>query len=126
MRKLPEREAMTHRQWARPYEALPTRSETQTFDRPPGGIRPIEHPHFFLVRCRRFEHVTEGRNERIDAAAEVLKVDEQDVERIHHLRRRTAHVSVQTEHRNAVARVVKRRGLDHVVLLIAAQPMLRS
>ena len=75
---------------------------------------------------RRFEHVAQGRNERVDPATEILQVDEHDIECIHHRIRRLAHVSIEAEDRNAVHRIVEVRRLDHVVLLVAAQPMLRT
>ena len=77
-----------------------------------------------LRRC--FENVTQGRDERVDAATHVLEIDQQNVETIHHRRRRPAHFTVKTKNRNAVRRVVEICRLDHVVLLVAAQPMLRA
>ena len=49
-----------------------------------------------------------------------------DVACLHHRIRRLAHLAIQTEHRNAVHRIFEIRRLDHVVLLVAAQPMLRA
>jgi hypothetical protein len=72
------------------------------------------------------EHVAERRDEGVDAAAAVLEVDEQHVERVHHRVGRAPHLAVQAEHRNPVRRILVVRGLDHVVLLVAAQAVLRS
>jgi hypothetical protein len=45
---------------------------------------------------------------------------------IEHVVRRTAHFTVEAEHRDAMHRVAEVRRLDHVVLLVASQPVLRS
>ena len=54
-----------------------------------------------------------------------LQVDQQNVEAVHHRIGRPAHLPVQAEHRDAVQRVLEIRRFDHVVLLVAAQPVLR-
>src|SRR5690606_20014120 len=84
MRKLTQGESMAHRQRTRADEAFPARSKTQTFDRSPDGIRPVEHPDCFLVRSSRFQHVAKCRDEGVDATSQILQIDEQDVERLHH------------------------------------------
>jgi hypothetical protein len=73
---------------------------------------------------RGLEHVKQRGDEGVDAAAEVLQVDEQDVERSHRLAGRPADLAVQAEDRNAERRVGIVRRLDHIVLLVAAQPVL--
>ena len=125
-RQLPHGEAVAHRQRARSHEALLPGPQLQAFDRPTHGIRPVEHPHR-LVEPRGFlQHVAERRDEGVDAAAQILQIDEQHVEAVHHRRRRAAHRSVEAEDRNAVHRIHVIGGLDHVVLLVTAQPMLRT
>ena len=57
MAELAERQAMAHRHRPRADEALPARPQRQTFDRPPGGVGPVEHPHALAVLRRGFEHV---------------------------------------------------------------------
>ena len=78
-----------------------------------------------MLRAR-LEHVEECRDERIDPTTDVLQIEERDVERIHHRSLRPAYFAIQAEHRNTVARVVKVGGLNHVVLLVAAQSVLRA
>ena len=107
-------------------EALPAGPQRQAFDRPAGRIGPVEHPHGLPVFRRRFQHVAQRRDEGVDAAAEILQVDQQHVERVHHRVGRPAHLAVEAEHRNAVHRIVEVRRLDHVVLLVAAQAVLRA
>ena len=75
---------------------------------------------------RGLEHVTQRRDERVDAAAEVLQVDEQHVERVEHRLGRPAHFAVQAEYRDAEHRIDEVGRLDHVVLLVAAQAVLRA
>ena len=122
----PSVKSVAHRQWSRRRQNFPSRAQRQTFDRPADRIGPIQHPHGLAVFRRRFEHVAQRRDERVDAAAQILQIDEHDVERVHHRVGRLAHFAVQAEDRNAVHRIVEVRRLDHVVLLVAAQAMLRT
>ena len=126
VRELAERESVPHRQRTGADEALPPGSQAQTFDRPAGRIRPIEHPHGLAVRRSGFEHIAQRGDEGVDAAAEVLQIDQQHVEGVHHRARRAAHFAIETEDGHAVHRVVEGRRLDHVVLLVAAQAVLRA
>jgi hypothetical protein len=77
------------------------------------------------LRCR-FEDVAQRRDERIDTATQVLQIDEDDIACIHHRIGRLAHFSIQAEYRDAMHRIVEVRRFDHVVLLVAAQAMLRT
>ena len=125
-RELAQRQTVPHRHWTGTHEALAARAQRQSFDGPADRIRAVQNPDF-LARLRSlFEDVAQRRDKRIDPAPEVLQINEQDIERIHHRRRRTAHLTVEAEDGNAVHRIVVIRRLDHVVLLIAAQPMLRA
>ena len=117
---------MAHRQRPGADKTLPAGAQRQTFDRPPDGIGPIQHPHRFAVLRRRFEHIAQRRDERINAAAQILQIDEDDVACLQHRFRRLAHFAIQAEHRDAMHRIVEVLRLDHVVLLVAAQAMLRT
>ena len=125
-RELSERETVTHRHRTRADEAFPSGCEPQPFYGPADRVGAVEHPHRFVVRGRRFEDIAQRRDERIDPAAEVLQVDEQHVESRHHLCGGPTHVTVEAENRNAVYAVGKVGRFDHVVLLVAAQPVLRA
>ena len=107
-------------------EALPAGAQRQAFDRPAGRVGPVEHPDRLAVLGGGLEHVPQRGDEGVDAAAEVLQVDQQDIERLHHRVGRPAHFAVEAEHRDAVHRIVEVRRLDHVVLLVAAQAVLRA
>ena len=121
-----EREPMTHRQRSCADKAFPAGAQRQTFDRPTHRIGPIEDPDSLLMLRCRFEDVAQGRDERINSTAQILQIDEDHVEGIHHRIRRLAHVSIKAEDRDAMHRIDEVRRLDHVVLLIAAQTMLRT
>ena len=73
---------------------------------------------------RGFEHVAQCGDEGVDAAAQVLQVDQQHVEAVHHGVGGASHLAVQAEYRDAQLRVGEVGRLDHVVLLVAAQTML--
>ena len=117
---------MTHGQRSGADEALPAASQPRAFHGPAGGIGAIQHPHGLAVGGRRFQEVAQRRDEGIDPAPQILQVDEDHVERVHHRVRRPAHLAIQAEHRDAMRRVVEVGRLDHVVLLVAAQPVLRT
>jgi hypothetical protein len=122
--ELAERQAVPHRDRARADEALPPGPEGQALDRPAGGIGPVEHPDALAMLRGRLEHVEEGRDEGVDPAAEVLQVDQDRVERAERLAGRTPHLAVQAEHRDLVDWVCEVVGLDHIVLLVPAKPVL--
>jgi hypothetical protein len=126
MAKFAEREAVAHRQRTRADEALPARAQGQALHRPAGGVRPVEHPDRLAVLGGRFEHVQKRGDEGVDAAAQILQVDQQDVERPHHLAGRSAVLAVEAEHRHAMDRIGEIRALDHIVLLVAAHAVLGS
>ena len=101
MAELAQRQAVAHRDRAGADEAFPAGPERQPLDRAAGGIGPVEHPHRLAVLGRGFEHVEQGRDEGVDAAAEVLEVDQHRVEARHHLAGRAADLAVEAEHRDA-------------------------
>jgi len=71
------------------------------------------------------ENVEQGRDEGVDAAAQVLQVDQDHVKAVDHCRGRAAHLAIEAEHRDAVHRIGEIRAFNHIVLLVAAQPVLR-
>jgi hypothetical protein len=123
--ELAERQTVAHRQRARADEALPARSQAQPFDLAAGRVRAVEHPDALAVPRGLLEHIAERGNEGVHAAADVLQIDQQHVERFHHPLARAAHLPVQAVDRDAVCGVGEVGRLDHVVLLVAAQAVLR-
>ena len=82
--QLAEREPMTHRQRSCADKAFPAGAQRQTFDRTTHRIGPIQHPDSLaMLRCR-FEHVAQRRDERIDSTTQILQIDEDHIECIHH------------------------------------------
>jgi hypothetical protein len=124
-RQLTQGEPVPHRQRARADEALPAGAQLQALHRPPGRIRTIENPHRLARSGGFLQHVAQRRDEGVDATAEILQIDQQHIEGVHHRGRRPAHGAVETEHGNAVQRIDVVGRLHHVVLLVAAQAMLR-
>ena len=109
--ELAQRQAVAHRHRPGADEAFPARAQRQPLDRAAGRVGPVEHPHALAVLGRGLEHVEQGRDEGVDAAAEVLQVDQHDVERAHRLAGRAAHLAVEAEHRDAVDRIGEVRRL---------------
>ena len=116
---------MAHGQWTHADKTLPTRPKPQSFHRPSHRIGPVENPDRFLVLRSSFENIAQRGDESINAATHILEIHQQHIEASHHRRRRPAYSAVEAENRNAMYRIEKIRRLDHVVLLVAAQPMLR-
>ena len=76
------------------------------------------------MRCRRFQHIAQGRDEGVDAATEILQINQQHIEGIHHGVCRAAHIPVETKYGNTQHRIDEIRGFHHIVLLVAAQAVL--
>jgi hypothetical protein len=120
------RQAVPHRQRAGADETLPSRLEGEPLHRAARRVGAVEHNDFFSRSRGIFQHVLQRGDEGVDAAAEILQVDQQHVESVQHFVAGTADVTVQAEHRDAVNRVPEIVRLDHVVLLVAAQAVLRA
>ena len=115
---------MTHWQRSGADKAFPAGAKPQALDRPTHRIGPIEHPDSLTMLRSRFKHVAQGRDKRIDTTTQILQIDEDDVECVHHRISRLAHFSIEAEYRNAMHGIVEVRQLDHIVLFVAAQAML--
>ena len=124
--KLSECQAVTHRHRAGADKAFATRPERQPFHRPAHRVRAIQNPYGLVLLRSRLEHVAQRGDERVDSAPDVLQIDEQNVEGIHHFGRRPAYFTVKAEDRDAVDGVGVVLRFDHVVLLVAAQSVLRA
>ena len=123
-RQFTHRQAVSHRQWAGADEAFPTRPQPQPLDWSSRRVGAVEDPYRLAVQRGGLEQVAQCRDEGVDAAAEILQIDEQHVAAGQHGWRRSAHRAVEAEHRDAVYRIEEVRRLDHVVLLVAAQSVL--
>ena len=61
----------------------------------------------------------------VDPRPDILQIDDEHVEAREHVGRRLARVAVEREHRHPPPAVLAVRGLDHVVLQIRAEAVLR-
>ena len=116
---------MTHRHRTGADKAFAPGPERQPFHRPAHRVRAIQNPYGLVLLRSRLEHVAERRHERVDSAPHVLQINQQHVEGIHHVGRRPAYFPVKAEDRNAVHGVGVVLRFDHIVLLVAAKPVLR-
>src|SRR5690348_15855935 len=96
---------MAHGHRSCPDEALPAGPQHQTFDRAAGRIGTVQYPHRFVMRRGSFEDVTRSGDKRVDTTTQILEVDEEHVERVHHCVCGFAHVTIQTKDWNAVDRI---------------------
>ena len=124
MAELAQGQAVAHRHRARANEAFPAGTQGEALDRAAGGVGAIQDPDGFAMGGGGFEHVPERGDEGVDAAAEILQVDQQDVEGVHHGVGRAADFAIEAEHRDLVDGIAEIRALDHVVLLVTAQAVL--
>ncbi len=122
--ELAQGQAVAHGQGPRADEAFPAGAKGQALDGAAGGIGPVQHPDALAVLGGGLQHIEQGRDEGVDAAAKVLQVHQQHVEGAHHLAARAAHLAIEAVDRDPVHRIVVVRRLHHVVLLVAAQAVL--
>jgi len=119
-----QRHAVAHRHRPRANEAFPAGQQREPFHRPARRVRAIQHPHGLAVPCRRFQHVEQRGDEGVDAAADILEIDEHDIERVHRRVGRAADFAIEAEHRHAILRIGEVRRLHHVVLQVPAHAVL--
>ena len=122
--QLAQCQSVAHGHGAGAYEAFPALAEGQALYRAAHGVWTVEHPDRLAVAGGLFQHVAQRRDEGVDAAAQVLQVDEDGVEGVHHLRGGPADLAVEAEDGNAEQGVGEVGRLYHVVLLVAAQAVL--
>ena len=120
------RHAVAHWHRPGPDEAFPAGIQRQPLHRPSRRIGPVQHPDRLAVFRRRLQHVQKGGHIGVDAAAQVLQIDQQHVEFGHPFVARPPHLAVQAEYREAVHRIAIIRALHHIVLQIALHPVLRA
>src|SRR5262245_31952206 len=93
-RELSQGEPVTHRQRSCTHKAFPTGPEPQPFHRTSSRIGPVEDPDCLAVLRSRFKNVTQSGDESVDPATDILEIDKQNVEAVHHRRRWPAHFPV--------------------------------
>jgi hypothetical protein len=115
---------MAHRHRPGADKALIAGPQRRALDRPASWIGPIQHPHLFAELGGLFEHIQERGDEGVDAATDILQIDQNDVKGRHHLPGRPAHLAIEAEHRHAMDGIGIIGRLDHIVLLVAAHAVL--
>ena len=126
MAQLTQSQPMAHRNGTCANKALPALLQGQTLYRASGWVGAIEHPHCLAMRCCLLKDVQQGRDEGVDAASQILKINQHDVESRHHLPGWTAHFAVKAEYRDVIDRIGEIGRFHHIILLVALQPMLWS
>jgi hypothetical protein len=125
-RQLSDRHAVAHRNWKLPDKGRVRRIEQRPFERDPADrIRAVADHHFDAMLHRGAQAVGHRVHKRVDAGPHVLQVHHEDIEPGEHLSRRLARFAVQGVDRQAPAGVLRVRALDHVVLQVGAEPVLR-
>ena len=125
--ELADRHPVAHRDRKLPDEGREGLAQPRALDRVAAdGIRSIADDHPDAVPRRGTHAVRHGVDERVDARADVLQIDDQHVEPAQHVGRRLTGVAVEREDRDLAAAVAAVRRLDHVVLQVRAEPVLRS
>jgi hypothetical protein len=119
-----QRQPMTHRHGASAHKAFLALAQGQPFDRATGGVGAIKHPHRFAGAMGGFQQIEQSCDKGVDTASKVLKIKQENIRRIHHGRRRATHLPIKAEHRNTEALIQLVLGFDHIILLVALQPML--
>ena len=123
---LPQSQPVPHRHRTGADEAFPAGAERQPLDRSSCGIGAIEHPDRLPMPGRRLEHVEQGGDEGVDPAADILEIDQDHIECAHALAGRAADLAIEAEHRDVGGRIGIIRRFHHIVLEIAANPVLRA
>jgi hypothetical protein len=101
------------------------RVEQIALQRAADRVRPVEHDDLLAEPGGFLEAVAQRRDEGVDAAADVLEVDQERIDVGEHRGGRPARVGVERVHGDAERRVAPVRRLDHVVLLLAEDAVLR-
>ena len=126
-RQLPDGHPVPQRNRIQADERLEPALEHRPFDRhAPDGIRPIAHDDRHLEARRALQAVGHRVDEGVDARADVLQVDDEDVEVPQHRLGRLPRFAVERVDRHAWRAVAAVRRLDHVVLQVGVEAVLRT
>jgi hypothetical protein len=89
-------------------------------------VRPVADDHGNAVPRRRAQTVRHRVDERIDPGPDILQVDHQDVDVSKHLGCRLPRLAVERVHGHPPGRILAMGRLDHVVLDVRSEAVLRS
>ncbi len=100
-------------------EGLKSGLERRSFDLAAAdGVGAVAHDDGEPMTRRGAQAIRHGVDEGVDARANVLQIDDQNVDEAEHLLGRLARLAVEREDRNVAAPVLVVRRLDHVVLQV--------
>ena len=88
-------------------------------------IGPVEHKDSNALLGGRLKTKAQRPEVGVNARADVLQIDDQDIETLEHRLSRFSHIGVKTVHRDLSQRIEHMRRLNHVVLLFGPQAVLR-
>src|SRR5215212_3211345 len=118
---------MTSREGKLSYKRRVLRFENiSSHTRPIDWVRPIANDHSLSQSARRSHAVRERVDKRVDATTNVLHVKEQNVDVVEHRVSRLSCLAVERMDRQSRLSIDTVSALDHVVLHVAADSMLRS
>ena len=124
-RQLADRQAVPQRDGGAADEAVIGRVEQRPFDDGSADrVGPIEDDDGNPALGAGYRGNAHRPDERIDARAHVLQIDDEDIEPVEHLGGRPPRLAVEAD-RSARRGLDGVRGLDHVGLLFAPQAVLR-
>ena len=126
LRELADGHAVAHRDRILADERLEAGFEHRALDLDAADrVRPVAHDHRHAMASRGVQAVRHRVDERVDARADVLEVDDERVEALEHLGGRLARLAVERVDGDLPPAVRGVRRLDHVVLQVRMEPVLR-
>ena len=125
-RQLADRHAVAHGHAIKPDEGFVAGLQGRAFDGDAADrIGPVADDDRDSGTRGGTQAIGNGVYEGVDARADVLDVDHQHVDQREHLLCRLARLAVQREDRHVAPRILAVRRLDHVVLEVRAESVLR-
>ena len=125
--QLADRHAMAHRNREHPDKRLEARDEDRPFDlRAADRVGPIADDDLQPAALRRLQTVGHRVDVGVNPDANVLQIDHEDVEIAEHVVGRFAGLAVERVHGDAADLVAAVPRLDHVVLHVGSEAVLRA
>src|SRR6476620_9668413 len=110
-----------------PHERVVVRIQSWTFNRyTVDRVWPVQHDSLNVLTFARAYCQIQRPNKSVVARADILQVNQEEIEILQHLARRLAMFAVQTVNRYPKSRMLVTSPFDHVVLGLAAIAMLRT
>ena len=124
-RHLPQSQAVAHRDGVEPHERPVALPHQVPFHRLPAQrVGTVQDHHFLAGGGAGFQRQGRRPLEGVDAAPDVLEIDQKDIQVLQHRGRGLPGLGVKAEDGDHQLGVVPVGGLHHVVLLLAAEAVL--